>query len=292
MTFKEYQIEASKTEQKYVAQKELNDIVPFLGIIGEAGSVLTELKKRIMDGDGYSNFKNQLKEELGDVLWYISDIASKNNIDLEEIALSNITKTKDRFSSEDDPLYKPFDENFPSNEKFPREFEVRFTPNEENGRKQMKIEIYGEAIGNPLTDNSYEEDGYRFHDIFHFGYVAYIGWSPVIRKLMKIKRKSDGTVDEVEDGARAGIIEELITLYVFSYAQNHRLFKYTDRVDSEILNAVKKLVSSIEVKNVSSKQWELAIIQSYKVYDELKENNGGRVMVSVKNRKLIYLGKN
>jgi hypothetical protein len=34
------------------------------------------------------------------------------------------------------------------------------------------------------------------------------------------------------------------------------------------------------------------IINSYKVFDELIKNNGGRVLVSIKNRRLIYLGKN
>ena len=46
MEFKEYQGEAEKTIQKYIADEQLNEFIPFLGIIGEAGSVLTELKKK------------------------------------------------------------------------------------------------------------------------------------------------------------------------------------------------------------------------------------------------------
>ena len=48
----------------------------------------------------------------------------------------------------------------------------------------------GEKIGDELTDNAYKDDGYRFHDVFHSAYVAILGWSPVIRKLLKRKRKS------------------------------------------------------------------------------------------------------
>lgn len=109
---------------------------------------------------------------------------------------------------------------------------------------------------------------------------------------MGIKRKSDSTIDEIEDGARAAITEELISLYIYSHGMDHQLFKYSNSVDTEILKTVQKLVSGIEVKNCTQKQWETAIINSYKVYDELRKNGGGRVLVSIKNRKLTYLGKN
>ena len=75
MDFKEYQKRAKKTIQKYELDDRINSVIPFLGIIGEAGSVITELKKRFRDGDSYTNFNNKLKEELGDVLWYISAIS-------------------------------------------------------------------------------------------------------------------------------------------------------------------------------------------------------------------------
>jgi len=73
----------------------------------------------------------------------------------------------------------------------------------------------GEKIGDELTDNAYKDDGYRFHDVFHSAYVAILGWSPVIRKLLKRKRKRKPRVDEVEDGGRAGVIDEAISAIVF-----------------------------------------------------------------------------
>ncbi len=293
MEFKSYQEHAKKTIQKYIADDKINEFIPFLGIIGEAGSVLTELKKKLRDGEGYAAFKDKLKEELGDVLWYISTIATQNKIELEEVAEINMKKIDDRFTELDISKFKIYDENFDEMEKFPREFEICFIPFEEDGKQKMKIiKTDGSLIGDPLTDNSHEDDGYRFHDIFHYGYVAYLGWSPVIRKLLKLKRKSVGQIDEVEDGARAGITEELVTLYVYNHAQNHRLFKYSDRVDTDVLKTIQKLVSKIEVKDCTAKQWETCIINSYKVFDELMKNNGGRVLVSIQNRKLIYIGKN
>ena len=294
MNFDEYQKKAKKTIQSYGSSKEMDEIIPFLGIIGETGSVISELKKMLRDGrGGYNNFENQLKEELGDVLWYVSTIASQNSLTLEEVAIHNLEKISDRFSYENSSNFKIYDESYPKKEQFPREFEINFKETEDSGKCKMEIlDIEGKLIGDPLTDNAHVEDGYRYHDIFHYGYVAYLGWSPVIRKLLDLKRRSDNTTDEVEDGARAAITEELITLYIYSHAQNHQLFKYSDRVDTEVLKSVQKMVSKIEVKDCTASQWERTIINSYNVYDELRKNKGGRVLVSIKNRKLIYLGKN
>lgn len=293
MEFSTYQQEAKKTIQDYIQGKDANKLVPFLGLIGEAGSVITELKKNLRDGKAYTNYNNKLKEELGDLLWYISTIATENGLELCDIAQSNLIKIKDRFDLEQSGNFIIYDAKYPVEEQFPREFEIQFEVIREGGKEKVRVtnNTTNVQLGDDITDNSHKEDGYRFHDIFHFGYVAFLGWSPVVRKLMGIKRKSDSATDEIEDGARAAITEELVSLYIYSHGMDHQLFKYSNSVDTEVLKTVQKLVSGIEVKNCTQKQWETAIINSYKVYDELKRNNGGRVLVSIKNRRLIYLGK-
>lgn len=294
MEFSIYQQEAKKTIQEYIQGKEANKLVPFLGLIGEAGSVITELKKNLRDGTAYTNYNNKLKEELGDLLWYIATIATENELHLEEIASENLLKIKDRFDLEHSEKFIIYDAEYPVEEQFPREFEIQFDIINEDGKEKVRVtnNTNNTQLGDDISDNSHKDDGYRFHDIFHFGYVAFLGWSPVVRKLMGIKRKSDSTTDEIEDGARAAITEELISLYIYSHGMDHQLFKYSNSVDTEVLKIVQKLVRDIEVKNCTQKQWETAIINSYKVYDELRKNDGGRVLVSVKNRKLTYLGKN
>lgn len=294
MEFDYYQQEASKTIQKNAANEALTDIVPFLGIIGEIGSVVTQLKIKFRDGNSYVAYKKKLGEELGDVLWYISAIATQNGLMLEDIAGDNLHKVHDRFLADDSNTYKDFGAGFPENERFPDEFEIEFIAYQEQGRNKMKIidKRTNTLIGDPLTDNSYIEDGYRYHDIFHYGYLAILGWSPVLRKLLNCKRKSNTQIDENEDGARAQIIEEMVSLYIYSHALDHDLLKYSDNVDSGIIKKVKSLVGNVEVKDCSGKQWERAILNSYKIFNELRTNNGGRVLVSKKNRALIYLGKN
>lgn len=293
MEFSIYQQEAKKTIQGYIQGKDANKLVPFLGLIGEAGSVITELKKNLRDGEAYTNYNNKLKEELGDLLWYVSTIATENDLELNEIAQFNLVKIKDRFDLEQSGSFIIYDAEYPVEEQFPREFEIQFEVIREGEKEKVRVtnNTTNIQLGDDISDNSYKEDGYRFHDIFHFGYVAFLGWSPVVRKLMGIKRKSDSATDEIEDGARAAITEELVSLYIYSHGMDHQLFKYSNNVDTEILKTVQKLVSGIEVKNCTQKQWETAIINSYKVYDELRLNNGGRVLVSIKNRRLIYLGK-
>jgi NTP pyrophosphatase (non-canonical NTP hydrolase) len=292
MKFNDYQKKAAKTIQDYPTSQEMNEVIPFLGIVGEAGSVLSELKKKIRDGRFYNGFDDRLAEELGDVLWYVSAIATKYNLALEDVASQNLSKILDRFSPEALEI-KNYDKGYPAKERFPSEFQVVFEPFEEDGQKKMRIYSFedGENVGDPLSDNTYVEDGYRYHDVFHYGYVAYLGWSPVIRKLFERKRKSEPAIDENEDGARPQIIEEMISLYIFERAKSHNLLKYSDSVDTEILKAVQMFGRSIEIKDCSARQWEEAILNSYRVYNELVDNDGGRIMVSLKNRKLIYIGK-
>lgn len=294
MEFNTYQEKAKKTIQKNATDEHLSPIIPFLGIIGEIGSVVTQLKIKLRVGDSYVAYKTKLSEELGDVLWYISTIASQNQLILEDVAKQNLDKIHDRFMVDDSSEYKDFDANYPDGEKFPDEFEVEFISFEQGGKKKLKIidKRDNKPIGSPLTDNTYEEDGYRFHDIFHYGYLAILGWSPVIRKLLSIKRKSDPSVDENEDGARAQITEELISLFVYHHALEHELLKYSQSVDSGVIKQVKTLTKNTEVRACSGKQWERAILASYEIYNKLIANDGGRVLVSKKNRSLIYLGKN
>jgi len=85
MNFAEYQKQALNTDQiPAVEGSEL--IIPLLGLVGEVGSLMTEYKKHLRDGDAHKLFKEGIAEELGDMLWYISNIASKFNLDLQEIA--------------------------------------------------------------------------------------------------------------------------------------------------------------------------------------------------------------
>jgi NTP pyrophosphatase (non-canonical NTP hydrolase) len=96
MNFTEYQNLALATA---IYPKKYETIYPALGLCGEAGEVAEKIKKSIRDGLHNwpdEQFKEELTKELGDVLWYISALASDLDISLNEIAESNLQKLASR----------------------------------------------------------------------------------------------------------------------------------------------------------------------------------------------------
>lgn len=65
-----------------------------LGLVGEAGEIANKAKKVIRDGAGKisDEFKEDMKSENGDCLWYIANMANELNLDLDDIAQSNLDK--------------------------------------------------------------------------------------------------------------------------------------------------------------------------------------------------------
>lgn len=92
MNFNEYQQKARQTA--IYPNKDNNFIYPTLGLVGEAGEVAEKIKKVIRDNNGIitQEKKEEIKKELGDVLWYIANLAHELNIDLEDVAEGNIEK--------------------------------------------------------------------------------------------------------------------------------------------------------------------------------------------------------
>ena len=149
-----------------------------------------------------------------------------------------------------------------------------------------------EQIGDDLTDNSDSIDGYRFHDVFHLSYAAILGWSPVTRSNLKCKRKSNPSIDEVQDGGRAIAIEEGISALVFSYAEKHNFLEGVSILDDQLLKIINNMTSySLEVSKCSLHDWEKAILRGYEVWRQVNENQGGIVIVDLDERSLIYQSK-
>lgn len=73
-------------------------VYPALGLAGEAGEVVEKIKKLVRDTDGTITLKFQtdLAKELGDVLWYVAQVATEAGLTLEEVAIGNIEKLRDR----------------------------------------------------------------------------------------------------------------------------------------------------------------------------------------------------
>jgi NTP pyrophosphatase (non-canonical NTP hydrolase) len=98
MTFDEYQ-EFAKTTAIYPDNAKV--VYPTLGLSGEAGEVAEKVKKNIRKSkfgsfEFYGNELDDIAKELGDVLWYVSALASDIGYSLEDIAQINMEKLKSR----------------------------------------------------------------------------------------------------------------------------------------------------------------------------------------------------
>lgn len=92
MNFKEYQ-ELAKRTAKY-PEIGASFVYPMLGLAGEAGEAANKVKKIFRDDGGVlkDERKEEIKNELGDLLWYISQLATELDMSLDDIASFNIEK--------------------------------------------------------------------------------------------------------------------------------------------------------------------------------------------------------
>jgi NTP pyrophosphatase (non-canonical NTP hydrolase) len=96
MDFNHYQTKSRKTAGYPAIGHPV--IYPALGLVNEAGEVAGKIKKIFRDKGGEINDETReaLKAELGDVLWYLAQIATELDLSLDDIAESNIAKLYDR----------------------------------------------------------------------------------------------------------------------------------------------------------------------------------------------------
>jgi NTP pyrophosphatase (non-canonical NTP hydrolase) len=93
MNINTYQQEAAKTA---IYSNKL--IYPTLGLTGEAGEIANKVKKILRDSSGelQDNIRQNLIDELGDVLWYVAALATDLGVELSEVANRNVEKLNSR----------------------------------------------------------------------------------------------------------------------------------------------------------------------------------------------------
>lgn len=96
MDFKEYQTKSRETAMYPDLGK--NFVYPTLGLSGEAGEIAEKVKKVLRDSNGVvsDEIRELIKKELGDVLWYVSQLSSEFGFELNDVAELNIQKLLDR----------------------------------------------------------------------------------------------------------------------------------------------------------------------------------------------------
>ncbi len=96
MRLSDYQRTSRKTA--IYPDADTNLLYPTLGLCGEAGEVAEKIKKMIRDDGGSlsAERRESLGNELGDVLWYLAQLATEAKLDLGEVAQANLDKLNSR----------------------------------------------------------------------------------------------------------------------------------------------------------------------------------------------------
>jgi NTP pyrophosphatase (non-canonical NTP hydrolase) len=237
-----------------------------------------------------------INDVLGEIAWHVSALASIYKLNLSDIAQRNMQKVSYRLDrSNPTPLHDDAD---PPAEQFPRRFKVSFVTIAP-GRSRMYLD--GRRLGDDLTDNSYGDDGYRFHDIMHLADAAKLGWSPVLRKLLGRKRKSNPKTDEVEDGARAQIVEEAVIKAIHSEGERLarlqsegatsgpvHLFPTSTSITFSFLKFIHNFVTGLEVEKNRYWEWEDAILCGYDLFHRLRCEGQGTILVDLDARSIHF----
>lgn len=179
-----------------------------------------------------------------------------------------------------------FDSNFSKDEQLPVEFEV-YIIEKPNGKAYLKWnDVF---IGSALNDNHQEDDNYKYHDVFHLAFAAILHWSPTFRALIKHKRKSDPSIDETQDSGRPIVIEEGLSAWLFSISKQRDIdFTKESSISYDLLKTIQIFVRGYEVESCPLQLWVKAIIQGYKVFNQVVDNKGGIIIGNRRERTLDF----
>jgi NTP pyrophosphatase (non-canonical NTP hydrolase) len=250
-------------------------------LAGEAGDII----KRYNSGT-YRRNADALRGDLIKFARPLIRAAAEGKIGLAVAARKNIEKIEDRWVPGAFPGRK--DEPDHVDEQIPRKIRMQVYERKVSGKKFVYQKCNGILIGDRLTDNHMEPDDYRFHDVFHLAYAANLGWSPVTRALFRVKRRSDPKIDENEDGARAILIEEGLTTWIFEKAKDHKFFLYTPSLSFDLLKAVKDFVRGYEPAGTPLWLWEKAILDGYSVFRQLRRYRRGLIVADLGKRSISF----
>lgn len=289
-------------------------VVPVLGLIAEAASLADIAKKWLRDGITYDQQRDFARTELGDVLWYLANVASRFNLSLEDVASFNLERTRNRYGFGPDRWQDPgvtadFEDGLPVEERFPRKllFHLEETADPDGQpRSHMRVlEAYpnpfssgrtfdvdpkgrGFTLGDPLRNNSLTDDSYRYHDALHIAHMAVLGWSPVLRSLLRLKRKSRPDIDDTQDSARGVDVEEGLTTHMASRAANYNSFTHERYIDNETLDYVLEHVRGLEVDQRPGWLWRSTIQQGFACMLSLGQHRGGYLLADLDEHRVTY----
>src|ERR1019366_5018474 len=136
------------------------ELDPALLVLGEATSSLFILR----------NSTNGARAQLTLFAKAYLEALKAARVAFAEVVRMNVDKTKGRFVPPDFLNLPTFDENCSEDQRLPQHFEITIDQRGKTARSYLSWN--GVFVGDPLTDNIRDPDGYRFHDVFHFAHAA------------------------------------------------------------------------------------------------------------------------
>ena len=192
-----------------------------------------------------------------------------------------------------------FDDGFPVGERIPRRLEMTLSSETCPEGETTRMTLNGFPAGDPLTDGGWidreesddgegDEDvtGARWHDTLHLAHAVCLGWSPVLRELAGLRRRSDPRYD-FEDGAQAVLAEEAVARAVFRHAREAGR-RQEAPVGAELLARVREQVTGFEVSARSDAEWAHAIRTGLACLYAVRAHNGGVLLGDLTTRSLVF----
>lgn len=188
--------------------------------------------------------------------------------------------------------YPPLlDVNYPYREQLPRKAIISFekVDDETIAVYFIKPDKQKEMLGNTLRDTTYQKDGWgRYHDGGHIC-LSLLGWCLHLRTFLKIKRKSNPIIDEVEDGAQANIADEGVVFALINKVRRDNLeILNIEDVPNELVEYAKLQFFGKELQNTTDYEWKQVFYAMYQVMNTLRKNEGGYVYINLLERMIAY----
>jgi hypothetical protein len=95
-------------------------------------------------------------------------------------------------------------------------------------------------------------------------------------------------MDEAEDGARAVNLEEAVTALIYQEAKKNDYFEGVEKLSNAFMVKIDRIVDGLEVGCRTYDQWQEAILEGYKVFRKVRDNNGGIVSINMTDRKISF----
>jgi hypothetical protein len=168
-----------------------------------------------------------------------------------------------------------FDGPFPIHERLPRRMRAALLPDGLTTAQILVAPRQGplRPLQEGMQDWAHLGDGGRWSIAIHLAFAAHLGWSPVLRSLLGLKRRTSRALEKGEDGVRAQMAAEgACSLIINSLRYSGPLQCESLR---QLIDDVRRVVRVYEIAVATNEQWEGAIENGLLAYSQLNSNNGG-----------------